>query len=286
MAWKLLAPTLIMSNKSSNNLNVYFQQIAFCLARARDEREIAEIASNWAAEVREYVNAERLSAASRMAGWLAHRLNNSLGAISGNAQLLARRLQRDISDETALPTYLRHVESIQVETERCAQITSNLLSFTRSRSVELGRVDVKQAVEEATILASYNRGKTDIAYGKGLTNGNIYALADKELFVRAIYEVLVNAIQASEGRKVYVDVELVPPESPEWVHVLIADSGPGIPEDILLDIFDPFFSTREKAQGLGLTISLAVMRQMGGSVEVMHTGPEGTVMAIKVPARR
>lgn len=275
-----------MSIKSSNNLVEYFQNISLRLEGARDKTEIAEIANSWAAEVREYVNTERLSAASRIAGWLAHRLNNSFGAISGNAQLLARRLQRDVGDENALPIYLRYIEGIQAETERCAQIIGDLLSFTRHRNIELSKVDVKSAVEEAIELASYGREKTEIIVGEALRNCSAYAVADKELLVRAIYEVLVNAIQASEGGKVYVDVDSVPTKNPEQIRIMIADTGPGIPKDILLDIFDPFFSTREKAQGLGLTISLGIMRQMGGSVEVVHTGSEGTVMAIRVPARR
>ncbi len=278
-----------MSEQPADNLTSYLERVVSDAADARDESEVAQLVANSAAEMRERISAERLAAASRIAAWLAHKINNPLGTISGNAQLLARRLERDISDPDLLPTYLRYIEGIQNETERCAQITADLLSFARPRNLDIRKVDLKQAVEEAVELSRYGRGNTRIAVGPGFADGVPGVLADKELFVRVVYEVLVNAIQATpKDGTITVDAETVPggAECREWVCLKVADSGAGIPGEVLPRIFDPFFSTREKARGLGLTVGLETMRQMGGTIEVSETGCTGTVVAIRVRSGR
>lgn len=289
MAQELLGPTLTMEHRPTDNLTICVEQVRSRVGRARDEAEVTAVLRRFLAEIREQINAERVAAASRLAGWLAHQINNPLGTISGNAQLLARRLERDIGDGDLLQAYLRYVEAIQSETERCARITSDLLDFTRPRDADLRSIDVRDAVTEALDLASYGRGQCKVSVAPTGEGDPPRAWADKELLVRVLYEVISNAIQAaSDDGSVRIQVGMAPDEADgaEWVRITVADTGPGIAEDILPRVFEPFFSTREKARGLGLTTGLAIMRQLGGTIEVSETGPGGTVAAIQIPARK
>ncbi len=276
----------MMNQLPTDNLNSYIERVVSRAAEAHDEAELRQVAADTAAEVRACMNAERLAAASRMAAWLAHQINNPLGTISGNAQLLARRLQRDFGEESDLPIYLRYVEGIQSQTERCALITGDLLGFTRSVNLELRRVDIRPVAREACQLARFGRGVRDITFGPGMEGEIPPVLADRESLVKVLYEVLVNAIQATpEGGAITVDAVRTPPgsEHPRWIAIRVTDTGPGIPRAVLPRIFDPFFSTKEKARGLGLTAGLEIMRQMRGTIRVEKTGSSGTVVSIRVP---
>jgi len=250
--------------------------------------EKAEVPRRSAAKVHESINSEKLAAAGRLAAWLAHQINNPLGTISGSAQLLARRLERDIGDHGQLQPYLSYLETVQNQVERCVQITSDLLDFTRPHDIDLRSVDVMQAVGEAVDLAYYGRRQDSVVVRKHRNHDLPKVRTDKDLLVRVLYEVIANALYvAGTDGILTVDVSVASRSKgrSDLLRITVRDNGPGIPEDVLPRVFDPFFSTREKARGLGLTTSLAIMRQLGGSIEVSETGPSGTVMAITLPTK-
>jgi signal transduction histidine kinase len=289
LAWKLLTPTLIMKTNTTDNLTGYLEEVVSRLGSAESEERTTELVRQSAAEIRDLMNSERVEAAEKLAAWLAHKINNPLGAISGNAQLLARRLERDINDSKLLGAYLRYVEGVRTQTERCAQITGELLDFTRPRDVEFRSVDVAQAISYAVELVSYGRDMTNVTPAWESKPAACKAIADKDLLVRVLYEIILNAAQAAqENGHVIIDTGIQPEsdESCERVRVSIGDTGPGISPAHLARVFDPFFSTKDKAKGLGLTTSLAIMRQLKGSIEITQTGPEGTIVSIELPARR
>lgn len=285
MARKLLGPALTMQHKPTDNLTGYVRELASRIKSTENEAELTEVVGAAVSEIRECVNVERLAAASRMAGWLAHQINNPLGAISGSAQLLSRRLQRDISDQDALETYMRYTEAVQCQAERCARITGEILDFNKTREPQVRRVDVMQAVNEAVETALYGRGDIDLAISPVESDEPLIVQTDGELLTRVIYEVIVNAIQAtSEGQSIMVGAGLA--QRAERVRIAVSDGGEGIPEDVLPRVFEPFFSTREKARGLGLTTSLSIMQQLGGTINIEETGQTGTTVWIELPARR
>ncbi len=270
-----------MSQLPTDNLTSYIERVVSRAAEARDEAERRQVATDTASEVQACMNAERLAAASRMAAWLAHQINNPLGTISGNAQLLARRLQRQLGEVADLPACLRYVEGIQSQTERCALITGDLLGFTRHVNLELRRVDIRPVVREAVQLARSGRGDREIILGQGFAGEIPCVLADREALAKVVYEVIVNAIEATpEGGAITVDAL----EHSRWIAIRVTDSGPGIRRQVLRRVFDPFFSTKEKARGLGLTTGLDLMRQMRGTIRIEKTGPSGTVVTIRAPA--
>ncbi|HOP80644.1 MAG TPA: histidine kinase dimerization/phospho-acceptor domain-containing protein, partial [Armatimonadota bacterium] len=82
-----------MRSKLPDNVTSQIDDLVSRVRLAKDDKESAEIARQFADDLQERIDSERLEAASRLAAWLAHRINNPLGAISGNAQLLARHLE-------------------------------------------------------------------------------------------------------------------------------------------------------------------------------------------------
>ena len=234
---------------------------------------------------KEMLVAARLEAANRLAAWFAHHINNPLGAISGNAQLLARRLQRDVSDPNLLQDYMRYLDGIQSQTERCAGITAEMLNLTRPGDPELRALHVADVIREAIELIQYAHPDCRIVFDPDDKDALPKVMADKEWLSRVIFELLSNAVQALPGEPVNIEAKVVEARkgSGEHVRVDIRDCGPGIPEDVLPRIFDPFFSTRAKARGLGLTIGLEMMRKMGGSLRVARSERRGTIFTISIP---
>jgi len=222
-----------------------------------------------------------------LAAWLAHQINNPLGAISGNSQLLARRLQRDIGDPDALKSYLRHIEAIQSQIERCAGITSEALSFTRPHEPEFRRLDIRGVIAEAIGLVRYVHPPRRIALAADGERHPPAVRADREWLARVIFELASNAVEASCGPvRIEVGAARSQRDRASKVRVRVIDSGPGIAEDVLPRVFDPFFSTREKARGLGLTLSLEMMQRMGGSLRIERSDSGGSVFAIEIPVWR
>lgn len=115
-----------MKDKPTDNLINQLEEVVARIRAARDDMEAGEI-------LREIIDAEKQDAVSRLAAWLAHKINNPLGTISGSAQLLARRLERDVSDPGMLQSYLKYTDGIRSEIERCTRSTSDLMEFTRPK---------------------------------------------------------------------------------------------------------------------------------------------------------
>jgi signal transduction histidine kinase len=267
-----------MSTKPTDNLTERLRDLLSRASCAGGEKELDELVERFGAEIRERINAERLEAAARMAGWLAHRINNPLGAISGNAQLLARRLARDGGE--AAEGYMRYIDAIQSETERSARITAELLDFTRPRDPVLAAVEIGPVVEEAAELAGFGAGQENVIVDLESFAGLPRARTDKELLVRALYEVVLNGMQAAgQDGTVTISGSLG-----DGIEIRVRDTGPGISPDVLPRIFDPFFSSREKARGLGLTAALTIVTELGGTVCVTESGPAGAVVSTTVPA--
>lgn len=222
--------------------------------------------------------AERLDASGRLAAWIAHQINNPLGAISGSAQLLARRLQRDVGDPEALRAYLGYLETIQSHTERCARITAEALNFTQSGDPDLHKVDALEAVTDAVELVRYAHPESEISLAAE-SDDLPDVRADREWLTRVVFEVLSNAVSASEDGPIRIEIQALR----ERVRIAVADSGPGIPDEVLPRVFDPFFSTRDEARGLGLTLSLDMMRKMNGSLGIVKSGGDGAIFAVEIP---
>ncbi|MHB0912624.1 MAG: sensor histidine kinase [Armatimonadota bacterium] len=246
-----------------------------------NERELPAGRPGMKDEMRELMSTARLEAGSQLAAWIAHQINNPLGSISGNAQLLARRIRQDIPDPNAAEKCLRYVSEIQGQTERCARVTGDMLDFTHVIEPNLNRIDIRDAIREGIELAKVSHPAMQV----GIDTVNWSDLppirADKGWLVRAIFELVSNAAQASPRGFTHVDARAVP--GCNNAEIRVHDSGPGIPVDVLPRVFDPFFSTRGKSRGLGLTLSSEMLRKMGGGLHIEKSDRNGSIFAITIP---
>ncbi len=120
-----------MMNRLTDNLTGYLSTVLARAHSARDEADLDDLARRVEAEIQKLLERAKNEEASRLAAWLAHKINNPLGAISGSAQLLGRRLERESLDPAASEKCEHYVQSIRTQVERCAGIMNELLENAR-----------------------------------------------------------------------------------------------------------------------------------------------------------
>jgi signal transduction histidine kinase len=219
--------------------------------------------------------ADRLAAVGQLAAGLAHEIRHPLASIEGAVNVLANP---DSPGE--LQTEFRGI--IKKECRRLGGLLTELLDFARPREPRFRRLDVAASVEDAVRLARSSLATSNVRIETSLT-GNLPAVeCDEEQIKQVLLNLLMNAVQAMpDGGRVDVSA------SQEGGHValIVADDGPGIPEEMRARIFDPFFTTREAGTGLGLAVVQQIVTQHGGQIDVEQNGAQGARFVVRIPIR-
>jgi two-component system cell cycle sensor histidine kinase/response regulator CckA len=256
-------------------LTIYFTDIG-------EQRELARTRQGLEAQLREE---KKLGAVGKLAGGIAHDFNNRLVVIMGYAELLKRELPL----ESPLSS---HADMVLVSAKRAAELTRQLLAYSRRQVLEAEAFDLNEMAERMRSLL-----KTVLADGIDLVTvlgAKRAVLADPGQIERVVLNLVLNARDAmpSGGRLTIEtrDVTLPPGEHAGLPHtdciaLIVADTGTGIPEEALPHIFEPFFTTKKMGQGTGLGLSMVegIVHQSGGATHVESTVGKGTTFTIYLP---
>ena len=233
--------------------------------------------------------AQKLESVGRLAGGVAHDFNNLLTVINGYSEFILTALRPQ--DPLYSPA-----QEIHKAGERAAGLTKQLLAFSRKQVIEPQTLDVNTVVKDAGRLLRRLIGE-DIELITTLDPQVGHVLADPDQVHQVIMNLVVNARDAMpDGGRLEISTKNVeidaaataahPDAVPgRYVMLAVADSGVGMPEEILPSIFDPFFTTREqgKGTGLGLATVYGIVRQSGGWIEVSTKVGHGASFAIYLP---
>jgi len=223
----------------------------------------------------ELIDAERLATIGRMASSVSHDLRHSLAAIVANAEFLCEsRLSTDQREEL--------YQEIRIAVNQMTELIDSLLEFSRTReSLRRTYGSVKESVERVVqAVRTHPRFHTvRIAVRQ---DGSSTGWFDTKKLERALYNLLLNACEASAGEDARINVDLH--EVSGGVEIRVTDNGRGIPESIRSKLFEPFISYgKENGTGLGLTVVQKIVQDHGGDVVVEKTSEEGTVFRITLP---
>jgi PAS domain S-box-containing protein len=223
--------------------------------------------------------AEKLAALGTLAAGLAHELNNPIGILSSRIEIMlldaeSRPLPPEVADD--LHVLHRHAQ-------RVARIALGLLSFARQSSGEHAPVDLNNLVEETLFLMEKQVVKEGIAVKRTLAPALPPIWGDGNALQQVMFNLLTNARDAlTRGGE--IAVETAPIEGPPGgARLVVKDTGPGIPPELLPKIFDPFFTTKSEGTGLGLSISYGIVRDHKGTVDVQSRPGEGTTFILTFP---
>jgi PAS domain S-box-containing protein len=231
----------------------------------------------------ELLKAQKLESLGLLAGGIAHDFNNILTGIVGNLSIA--KLQIDRSHKI-----VKHLELSEMAAIRATQLTRQLLTFAR------GGEPVKKLIKPASLIrdavsfalrGSNIRSIIDI-------QDNLWSMeVDESQLDQVLNNLLLNASQAMpEGGEITVwavnetllqdNPQQLPPG--DYVRIAVEDHGCGISQEDLVRIFDPYFTTKTKGSGLGLTSVYSIIKRHGGAVGVSSALAEGTTFTIHIPA--
>jgi len=222
-------------------------------------------------DARELLESERLNAIVLLAAGVAHEIGNPLNSLGIHLQLLSREIAS--LDGDARQPLEELLDVAKGEIARLETILTQFLKALRPSAPACRALSLPQAVEETlgTLAAEIaDRGvEVDVAAPpKDLPD----AWADPGQAAQAFYNVVHNALQAmGEGGKLAISFAA----APHRVSVTFADDGPGIPEETMGSLFEPFATTKKRGNGMGLVVVQRIMRDHGGNV-VLESSASGT----------
>ena len=223
------------------------------------------------------IQTEKLTALGTLTSGVAHELNNPLNNISTSCQILQEEVGKELSGE-----HQELLEAIEQQVDKAKDTVSSLLEFARQHEFQLKPEYLRTVVDRSLKLLRGERPQgVDVHI---LVPPDIKLPLDKAHMVQAVLNLVMNAFQAmgERGTLTITARRLVQSNRAELV---VEDTGPGIPEDILPRIFDPFFTTKEvgRGTGLGLSIVYGVIERHRGHIEAESLPGRGTRFVITMP---
>jgi signal transduction histidine kinase len=218
------------------------------------------------------------SAVARMAAGVAHELRNPLAVILARVQLLRLGLKRgSLPDPDKLSRVLVTIEEQAI---RASKIIENLSIFARPRAPELTSVDLAEAVTQVVGML-HERLQTAGVGAEVEVPAQCSIVADRGQLDAVLAQLLTNALEAMpSGGRVVIRAR----RGGGAVEISVRDTGPGVAAHDASRIFEPFFSTKPGAAGLGLCAAQTIAESHGGSVRLVAGGGPGAEFVLRLPA--
>jgi two-component system, cell cycle sensor histidine kinase and response regulator CckA len=224
----------------------------------------------------QFVQSQKMESLGRLAGGIAHDFNNLLTVINGYTDWILRDMDPD-------NRFRVHLSKVRDAGERCAELTQQLLAFSRKQIVRTGPLDLNRLIEESREILDRVLGDdiqvcTTLAPDVGLIE------ADRSQMLQVLMNLAVNARDAMpSGGTVTLETRNV--NDGQEVLLEIRDTGQGIDESTKRHLFEPFFTTKRgsKNAGLGLAIVFGIVSHVGGRIEVHSRPGQGAAFSIYIP---
>lgn len=218
------------------------------------------------------IQSEKLAALGEFAATMAHEIRNPLVSIGGYARLLQRRHRDEYS------------KIIYEEVERLEGILSRVLDFSKISPGPRSETDLGALLEDCYRSVRPQVDEQRLRVFKEWTGGLPPIQCDRDQLKQVFLNLMQNAMDAMAGKgtlglKTYLSSD----EDGIWVVAEISDTGGGISADVLPNIFNPFFTTKERGTGLGLAVTRRIVEMHGGRIEVDNRPGKGTTFRVKLP---
>ncbi|RIK80973.1 MAG: two-component sensor histidine kinase [Planctomycetota bacterium] len=239
------------------------------------QSEVARLTDELAAKDKELARQNRLADLGRMASHVAHEVRNSLVPVNLYLSLLRRRLSDD-------PGSLSVLAKVEAGFTALDATVNDLLNFTAHREPQWRTFLVQDLVEEVLQSVAPQLEAQSIEVTLDVPP-HTSATADREMLRRAVLNLVLNAIDVMPRGG---DLVITSYDRRGGLELEIADSGPGVPEENLPRLVDPFFTTKPTGAGLGLSIVSRIAEAHGGRLAVMNCPEGGAAFTIELPPRR
>ncbi len=273
------------------DLSIAFVDVHIAVARTDSDRveSLSVVAIDISAQKQldeQIRETQKLEAVGRLAGGIAHDLNNLLTVVNGYPELMLLKMAEDDPNARAL-------QAIRTAGERAARLSQQLLAFSRRAIVEPQVIRLNDIVRKSEPLLQQLIGES-IELRFDLDEPAAFVKADSAQMEQVLTNLVINARDAMpQGGCIKVSTRTVVSPSTEdsdsdrriWVQLIIADNGSGIPDEIRSRVFEPFFTTKPvgKGTGLGLAVVHGIVMQSDGRVDLESEVGRGTTVTLSFP---
>ena len=244
-----------------------YQDAAQRLAEANQNLQEAEAAVR---------RSDRLAALGQLSAGLAHELRNPLGTIKTSAEMLLKNVPADNAVAREMAGF------ISSEVDRTNSLVTRFLDFARPLAVRLDKTDLTQVIDQAVSDVEKHQPPFDVTIYKNYSPEIPPFFLDGELMERVMYNLVLNAAQASPPS---ASITVKTRQIDGMVEIAVIDRGSGIQPKLLESIFNPFYTTKAGGVGLGLAIVSKIVDEHGGSISVESEPGEGSVFRVYLPFR-
>ena len=239
----------------------------------KQARELAALNRELRDSFEQVKRADRLAAIGQLSASLAHEIRNPLAAIDGATNLIE-------SGQTPPEIRQTSLAIIRKEVQRLNRLLTNLLDFARPRKPEFQAVPPERLIEATIALVSHSAQQKGVTLRKDVPANTPAFECDPEQMKQVILNLAINAVQAMTEAG---EIVLAARESGGSVVLSVQDRGPGIKDEDLDKIFNPFYTTKDAGTGLGLSVVHQIVTQHGGVVTVQQNAAGGMTFSLTIP---
>lgn len=220
------------------------------------------------------LRSEKMAAAGRLTASIAHEVNNPLQSVQNCLHLAGR-------EDMAAEKRKEYFELARTELERLMKTMHRMLDFYRPGSTKVGQVDLLELLKHVLSLTSQQMGQRHIELVTDLPASLPPVEAVNSQIQQIFFNLILNAFDVMPGGgSLFIRAR----EVENGVELQFEDTGPGIPEELRNNIFEPFFSTKDGGTGLGLTVSYNIVTAHGGTLDIVKGSGDGACFRLFLPS--
>jgi len=233
----------------------------------------------------ELIHIERITSLGKLSSSVAHEINNPLSGVLTYTKLVNKQLRKLKMDEKDKQSMLRYLKVIEQETKRCGEIVKGLLDFSRKDQRDFKHHNLHRIISDACILMEHQMKIANIDFIREFSAEKDLVNCNENQIKQACIGILLNASEAvfENGE---ITIRTCNPDL-NSIRIDISDNGVGIAPEDLPHIFEPFFSAKEKASGIGLGLSIVhgIIHSHDGKIDVASESGKGTTISITLPLK-
>ncbi len=244
----------------------------------RDLRTVKDLQNSLA-------HAGRLAAIGELASGVAHDINNPLTVIMLSNEIMQKELESDMAHDEMVEGIKSQTVSVKKASQSIEKLANHLRNFSRGVEEKHEKVDLAHCIDDALFMTDNKMIKADVQLQNNIEKERYYVDGAPNKLEQIFMNLISNACDAmedAETRNIAIDISSCERTAGKYWKVDVSDTGAGIPENILGEIFQSFMTTKkkDKGTGLGLSISRGIASEHKGDIQVKSTLGEGTTFSV------